>query len=490
MSKEIVLEFINYKLFEKKTFDLQDFNVYFIQGPNESGKTSVITALQEMYGILPLTSDPLTTGTTEGSKTFHIPDKDGNIVTVKHTYDRTKAKGKFVAFDKDGTPLRKVGEIRELLGTYSRITTEQFFDMVKTAAGRKEIIDDYFVKFLTDEEIAALCKQKDLEAVYFDERTEEKRKVDFAEKMELDNRLTAGETELLTKKISSHKLLNQLKEQRDGVKFLDSNLKVLKERDLALNAQVDGIKAIIEGAITGTEEQLPDMKTELEDMEKAVNALKEDIKKAEEFLKDPYPKEKKDEIDGLKKQIAENNKEIESEKEKAGDPDMTLKQIDERIARGEDLNSRIAICEAKQEKHAEASKEYAEKQGEWAELDKKVDRARKSVEKIYASSALPSGVKIEGDTFTLNGFEFSETQISESKAKLVIAEILCRVDTSPLLVMGNAGSFGAERLNELCELAEKHNKIMFLEKVLDDEEDVRVVGVVYNKKLNTNQKLF
>ena len=489
MSKEIVLEFKNYKLFEEKTFNLESFNVYLISGRNESGKTSVITALQEMYGVFPLTSDPLTTGTTEGGKTFQIPDKDGNIVTVKHTYDRSKAKGKFVAFDKDGTPLRKVGEIRELLGTYSRITTEQFFDKVKTAEGRRDIINDYFTKFLTEDENAALRKQKDLEAVNFDARTAAKKKVDDVENKVQEYTLTPSEEQLLAQKTTSQKLLAKLKGQRDSIKFLDSNLKVLKERDVSLRDQLDGIETYVQEAIDKTETQLPEMREELEELELQVKQLKKNIKDSEDFLKTPFA-QRKDEIEGLKKQITENNSEIEKEKEKAGDPDMTLEQLDERLSKGEKMMGDIAICESRSENYEKAKTEFDAADKAWQDLDAKVAKARKSVEEIYANSALPPGVKIEGDTFTLNGFEFSETQISESKAKLVIAEIMCKVDTSPLLIMGNAGSFGEERLNELCELAEKHDKIMFLEKVLDDEEEVRVVGVVYNKQIGNDEKLF
>jgi len=489
MSKEIVLEFTNYKLFKEKTFNLENFNIYLISGPNESGKTSVLTALQEMYGVFPLTSDPLTTGTTEGSKTFQIPDKEGNIVTVKHTYDRSKAKGRFVAFDKDGTPLRKVGEIRELLGTYSRITTEQFFDKAKTAEGRREIINDYFVKFLTEEEIVALRKQKDLEVVSFDARTAAKKDVDDAEKKVQEYKLTPSEEQLLAQKTASQKLLANLRGQRDSIKLLDSNLKVLQERDASLQDKLDDIESYVQEAVVKTETQLPEMREELEELELQVKQLKENIKDSEDFLKDPFAK-RKDEIDGLKKQIAENKAEIEKEKKEAGDPDMTLEKLDERLSKGEKMMGEIAICESRSANYEKAKTEFDAANKAWQDLDDKVAGARKSVEDIYANSALPPGVKIEDDTFTLNGFEFSETQISESKAKLVIAEIMCKVDTSPLLIMGNAGSFGEERLNELCSLAEKHNKIMFLEKVLDDEEEVKVVGVVYNKKISTNQKLF
>ena len=491
MDKEIKLEFKNYKLFQDRTFNLEAFNVYLVSGINDSGKTSLITSLQEMYGIFALTNDPVTTGSTEGSKTFTIPDKEGNMVTVKHTYDRSKAKGKFVAFDKDGTPYRQVGEIRELLGSYSRITTEQFFDKAKTAPGRKEIVNEYFVQFLTDTEISSLNKLKDLEIVNYDMRTDAKKEVDLVEKRMGDYKPTAGDEEMIEKKVNSDKLLKQLKHDRNDIALLDKNLEILNERGDSLQEKLDTLEFNYAELIDDKKVDLGEMKEEEKGLERKLKKLQEEIAETEKFLATP-DEDHKNKVDGIRKLIIENDKEVDNAKEKAGNPDMTLEALDERITKGDKLMNDIAICESRTGTYNEAKKDYEEALKEWEGLDQKVEESRAKIKQIYASSSLPSGVQIEDDTFTLNGFEFSETQISESKAKLVIAEIMCQVDTAPLLVMGNAAAFGKERLNELCSLAEKHNKIMFLEKVVDDIEDVRVVGVVYNKELSENkpEKLF
>jgi len=489
MSKEIILSFKNYKLFQDTEFKLDDYNVFMVVGNNEYGKTTVITALQEIFGVIALTDDPVTTGSTEGSKTFQIPDKDGNMVTVKHTYDRSKAKGKFVAFDKDGNPLRKVGEIRDLLGTYSRITTEQFFDKARTAEGRREIINEYFVQFLTEGELGLLKKLQDLEGVNYDLRTAAKKELDTAESKALDYKPTPADEQLLSQKVASHKLLTGLKSQREGVMFFDNNMKVLQERDSNLRFNLGQEDNKLAKAITDTEEEVGYLKEEITELEISLARCKKTLKGHEAFLKNPDT-EYRDRIDGLKKQIVENNNSMDRLREESGDPKMTLAELDARLEKGEKMMSDIAIRESRSKDYSKAKKEHEEAEKEWTDLENKVNKARRDIKALYASSALPAGVQIENDTFTLQGFEFSETQISESRAKLVIAEIMCQVDTSPLLVMGNAGSFGEERLNELCALAEKHNKIMFLEKVVDDTEDVRVVGVVHNKVTKSDDKLF
>lgn len=488
MEKEIVLQFCNYKVFQDAEFNLSDHNVWFVEGKNDSGKTSLITALQEIFGITSLTDDPVTTGAHEGSKTFQIPDKNGDMVTVKHTYDRSKAKGKFVLFDKDGTPFRKVGEMRDILGSYTRITTEQFFDMAKTADGRRRIISEYFIQFLTDQELGSLNKLQDVEAVNYDMRTGVAKELDAANSKMQDYKLTPADEQLLEQKVPSHKLLTTLKGSRDKVKFFDSNMKVLEERKSNLQFNREQEEKKLKEEISQAERDAQNYKEEIEQAEKTLLSLKEGLKETEAFLKTPDA-EYKDRIDGLKKQIKENNDEIEKMNSEVEAPDMTLEQLDERIKKGETMMSDIAVRESRIEIYDKAKEEQKEKQKEWEGLDKKVNKARADIKALYASSSLPSGVQIQDDTFTLNGYEFSETQVSESKAKLVIAEIMCQVDTSPLLVMGNAGAFGQERLNELCELAEKHNKIMFLEKVEDDTEDVKVVGVVQNK-VTKNDKLF
>ncbi len=486
MEKEIKLVYKNYKLFSDKEFNLKDFNVYLVTGKNGVGKTSLVTSLQEIYGVVSLTNDPITTGSTEGSKTFTIPDKDGNMVTIKHTYDKTKAKGKFVAFDEDGTPFRKVEEIRELLGSYSRITTEQFFDKAKTPEGRRTIVDEYFIQFLTEGEIVALRKAKGLEEVHYNLRAETKKRLDATELHMLNYKPTVFEKEMMGKKLESDKLLKTLRHDRDGVALFDKNMQILNERDRNLRENLTTLETEVDTRIINAKESVVGFKKELEELEKRVFVTKACIKNTEEFLQDPN-KEYKDKIDGFKKQELENDKAIALEKEKAGNPDITLADLDKRIAAGDKLISEIAICESRMKDYKRAKGEFEDTGTEWQSHDEKVHGYRRDIRDIYTSSSLPDGVQIENDTFTLNGFEFSAEQISESKAKLVIAEIMCQVDTSPLLVMGNAASFGKERLNELCGLAEKYNKIMFLEKVVDEIEDVRVVGIVYNKDVSEDE---
>ncbi len=486
MEKEITLQFTNYKLLQDREFNLSGHNVYLVAGMNDSGKTSLITALQEIFGIVSLTDNPVTTGAHEGSKTFQIPDKNGDMVTVKHTYDRSKAKGKFVLFDKDGTPFRKVGEMREILGSYSRITTEQFFDMAKTAEGRRRIISEYFIQFLTDTELGQLNKLQDLEGVNYDLRTAVGKELETAEKRVEDYKLTPADEQLLGQKVSSQKLLTNLKESRDGIKLFDKNMQVLTEREGNLQNQLNDLEDDKLDALEGAKERVDENKKELEEIKRRMAFLEEALKTDEAILSKPE-EIYKDELDGLRKQIKENDDEIGKEKKKVRDPDMSLEALDARIKKGEEMMDNIVIRESRYKDYEKANGEQKEKQTEWDGLDKKVNKARADIKALYVGSALPEGVQIEDDTFTLQGFEFSETQVSESKAKLVIAEIMCQVDTSPLLVMGNAGVFGQERLNELCALAEKHNKIMFLEKVEDDTEDVRVVGVVQNKEVKSDK---
>lgn len=489
MEKEIVLEFRNYKMLADSKFNLNDFNIYLVEGKNESGKSTVLTALQEIYLVSPLVSDPVTSGAAEGSKTFQIPDCNGDIVTVKHTFDRKNHRGKFVAFDKNGSPLRKVSEIRNLLGSYSRITTEQFFDKARTAEGRRDIVENYFSKFLSDTELADLKKQKDLEQVNYDLRTEAKKELDLAEKRLQDNKLTPAEEDLLSKKESSQKLLKELREQRDTIVNMGSTLKVLTEREKNIQEKIDSIEETVADGIAQAKERLPQTEQEIVSLEERLKELKKQVQHYKNLIRDPYM-DNKDELDGLKKQKKEAAEEIKKERDKVSVPDADLNVIEDRISKGENMISHIAICESKKEKQAKVILEVQESSAKWEGLDLKVRKARSDVRNIYEHSSLPSGVQIEDDTFTLEGFDFSETQISESKAKLVIAEIMCQVDTAPLLVMGNAGSFGEGRLNDLCKLAEKHNKIMFLEKVVEELDEVKVVGVVYNKTTNNNPKMF
>jgi len=115
---------------------------------------------------------------------------------------------------------------------------------------------------------------------------------------------------------------------------------------------------------------------------------------------------------------------------------------------------------------------------ELEKLETEITTRRNRVIEIYTNSKLPAGITINEDSFSFHGYDFSKEQVSESEAKLAIAELMCQIDTAGLIVLGNAAVFGKDRMDQICEIAKKYNKKVFLERVIDDLDEVRLVGIV------------
>ena len=97
--------------------------------------------------------------------------------------------------------------------------------------------------------MGSLKKLQDLEGVNYDLRTAAQKELDVAERHVGDYKLTPADEQLLGQKVSSQKLLVNLKESRDEVKLYDKNMQVLKEREANLDVQRKSLQAGIDEEI-------------------------------------------------------------------------------------------------------------------------------------------------------------------------------------------------------------------------------------------------
>jgi len=59
---------------------------------------------------------------------------------------------------------------------------------------------------------------------------------------------------------------------------------------------------------------------------------------------------------------------------------------------------------------------------------------------------------------------------------LAIVKLMFNISDCKIIIVGNTGNWGGPRLQKLGEECEKHEKIAFLTRIIDEAEDVRVVG--------------
>src|SRR4030042_97685 len=436
--KEIILEFKNYKLLKNEKFDLSNYMVYCFEGRNGIGKSSAITGLEELISAMAFTVQPVTGGEKEGWKKVIWEGVDGKLYTIEHTFDVKNGKGKFVAYNDKAEQITSVTKIRELLGTYSRITVDQFFEKANTAPGRRELINNFFNKILTNEERTEIQTCKAYAEKAYDERTEYGRTMKIIEPMLI---------ELTDEQL---KTVDRLPEAREKVKLRREQLNQRRE-----------------------------LKRDFESINHDIEDLKHNILLIKEIGKTWFPDDTYQKWDKILTDtentfiIFSKNYKEKKETDLPSEEDLT-----NMILRAEKIIEEGSVFHARQSQYLVNKEKYDHFKERYNEAEEIINTKRARIKEIYVNSKLPAGITIEDDGFSFHGYDFSKEQVSESEAKLAIAELMCQIDTAGLIVLGNAAIFGKERMEQICEIAKKYNKKVFLERVVDDLDEVRLVGIV------------
>lgn len=417
---EIPIYFHNYKLLKDKEFVLKGSHVYFIQGPNEVGKTSFLTALQGVMTASDVTDKKVTIneeGEDSGYYEFTIPAADGTLVTIRNEF--TDEKNKFIAVTADGEKISKVTEIRNLFN-YTPINVAEFFAMSRSADGRRKQ-RDIILKLLPDDQREAF-EQADLqEQHYFTQRTEVGRSVESAKAYMDSCVISEDDKVLLGKREQAEKLLVEYRGYQNTRASMDKalpNIERLKLERQRLNERLEAI-----------DNEINDYKT---------------------FTDIEEPKH----IEGI-----------------------TSDEIQVRIDKGERIIKSITEIEAKDSLLEQSKEKYEKLSKQQAILTEQIDAKRVIKSDIVGKADLPvESISFENDYLTINDFKFDETQVCESDAVLLLANILAKINPGPIQVIGDASILDANKLDELNRIAEENNKVMFVDEVVRDATDMVVVG--------------
>jgi hypothetical protein len=426
---EIPIYFHNYKLLQDKEFVLKGSNIYFIQGPNKVGKTSFLKALTSLMVANDDTPDKVTRGSDvpEGSYEARIPAADGQILTIRHEFT-DDGKGKFFAIKEDGTKISQVTEIRKLFN-YTPINVNEFFAMSNSAEGRRKQ-RDIILKLLTDEEREEFNQTDLQEQHYYTERTEYNTKASTAE-----NSMNAI---ILNKEDEA--LIPREKEARDLILFytaVQEARKLLPDKQQAVT-DIDERKVKLEAEIKAKQEELATLTDKKTIAENAVKDLDKVLVKYEKL----------------------------SDEELAG-----------KLETGNGIIAKITGLSTKTTLRNEWKGKMDENKKKADELTTKIEDCRKKKENIVSGSDLPvENISFEDGYLTIDGFQFKESQVCESDAVLILANILAKINPGPIQIIGDASVLDAEKLDMLNAIAEANNKVMFVDEVVRDANNMVVVG--------------
>ena len=432
--QQIEAKFTAYKNLDGHSVQIDpQANILLVCGENESGKTSFITSILEAWQAKSLTPNPVTTGEKSGKVEYRLPDKNGQIVTIKQQIEIGNDGQKIVRFyaiDADGKAERQPTKIREMMGEVFPITGEQFIALCGTEPGRKQLINEYIIPLMSEKERAELAeidaKIDENKGAVFLQRRKDNADVDAMQKIVNNYLLSEDDAKILAKGEKAQQQLEALQESLSNATSISFHNKELNKKISELKLFDDEIKTM-----------------------ECVNH----------------------------KKVAEHIKGIVSEITVCLKEEVDTVNIQAGIERGKAFLSRYNTLKASADAHEANLKSLDTAKKKAAETEKELEKLRKRKRAIIASSKIPAGLEIQDGKITLNGYELSETQISESTAKLVVAEILCMLSTAKIAIMGNAAAFGKERLNQLALIAKKYNKSVVLEKVTTDAKVV-CVGVM------------
>lgn len=425
---EIPIKFHNYKLLKDDSFTLEGSYIYFIQGPNAVGKTSFLKALESLQSASDDTPKKVTNGESEGMYEATIPAANGETVTIRHEFKDSDSKGRFIAILEDGTKISSVTKIRELFN-YTPIDIHEFFAMSNSAQGRKKQ-RDIILKLMNAEERDAFEKLDLQEDHHYATRTDVNR--------ELSNAESSLNSVVIDQE--SRKLLSKEKDAND----------LLDKYNEAVDLRLENSRLINESN---------DIKNDIKDYEEQIKALQNKIEARTNSLKSVE--------DSYVKNV-----------EKLGDLNtVDVEILHEKIQKGKSIINKISEYKASEKLEKDLKAKFEQKKKESEELTTKIDEIRTKKSEIIANSELPvENVSFEDGFLTIDGYQFKENQVCESDGVLILANILAKINPGPIQVIGDASVLDSKKLAKLNQIAEQNNKVMFVDEVIRDANDMVVVG--------------
>lgn len=468
--KTIKTLFKNYGNIKDLNIEAENIHILMIAAPNGAGKTTIRTALNEALTGKAIKKQPVTIGEESGFYEILLPDKDGNAVIVRHDFNKFDSQGSFTITDHTGKTYKTRTKLLEILGTYNPIDIQDVFNLTRTPEGTRRFIQEYIlpnipakvqeqIRFIDDliaENKGSLIIDRRVAKKEY-ENAIAKHKIVFTPVDEKDKTI-------LSKKDAALKKLNEID---DKLKGFDESVKKNEELEIKIDKlrnlygyeekRLEDNIILLTKQRDGTKDKIAQIEAELRKFIDSLTATEQAIDQQNNELvtaihiHEKDIKELSDKIVPIPDDYAALNTDFENGTAFLG----RINEIEERVKANEeiaaDVNERKLTVEA---------------------IEKKINDTRKQRKELLADANLPNGLEIDEDSGTIkyNDLDFSSTEISESDAKLTIARLKCNLETAPLLDMGMVSVYGKEKIQQIIDLAKEFNKIIIMEKVIDDGE--------------------
>lgn len=466
---DINISFKNYKLLKEGEINLNQGSIFFVQGPNNVGKTSMLTLLQSIMEVKDDTVNPVTFGQTEGFSTGHIPGADGKIYQFRYDFN-TDGKTKFQFIGPDNKVVKSITEMRAIFN-YTHFTLEEFFEWSKSEPGRKKQ-RDIFMNLLSEKDRKLIMdideKVHPTKGEYISSRRALNTEIDFLKKKVDTSILTMEENSLLTKKSDINKLYDELILSKETLEKLINGVSGTVERKKSLTEQLQQLKDSNTEYVSNHNKQLDDIDAQIEALIKKKSDMAIEIGR----VVSTYDEKKatlETELDTLNKSGAITSEELEVKQ-------AELLTINERIKKGKDAKDSILVIETKVGNVDYEKEQLNIKTKQVDEYDTKIETLRESKKTIIKNSEnIPIGWSLGDDYLTIDNVPFMETDLSKSQATKAIAELMIRINKCPIMLMGDAEALGYDILDELDVYAKENGKIMVFAEHVREAEELKLV---------------
>ena len=451
--QEIVLSFTNYKLLKKEDFTLKGSNIYFVKGPNEVGKTSVLNAIKAALEIKDDTKQKVTKGEVEGVNEFVFPGADGKPYRVK--YEFTDASTKFVMFDPEGNKISKVTDMRGIF-KYNHVDATEFISWSHTAEGRRKQ-KELILNLLPPEKYVEYMDLENAITEDFNKRTIVSKSIAVKESLLKEYKVSSEDQQFVDNHQAAINLLQKKREEHNQLILNAPDRIAVEEKLSALNNTLSNNTSML----TDIEEQIK----RLQERHKLLTESNVTVKKDIEVLNNTLSKIEKDEVEYNTKYNA----------------------VIESIKKGEAYVLKSTEVINRKKKYDETYAQYNTLVEDEKALTDKISLHRKEKEKIITNSNFPvENLSFDENGYlTINGFLFDENQVCESDVILLVAQILCRINDNPIQVIGDASLLDFKKLDKLYDIAKENGKIMFVDEIDRNLDKLVIVGYEKHDKTSS-----
>lgn len=482
---EIRLSFHNYKLLKKEEFNLSGSHIYFVKGPNEKGKSSILFALRAAMEIKDDTHQKVSLGESEGINNFTIPGPDGKMYNI--VYEFTDTTTKFVIFDEEGNKISKITDMRNIF-KYNHVDATSFIGWSKTAEGRRKQ-KEYILELLPSNSYIQYKELETKEGELFDKRTKASKELEGAKLLQSNEELTSEEKEIQKNLKAAEEQLKKRETELEEMTKVDTKLTDVINSIIQLEAKINRVKADHDVFTRGVnarnnssqdnisyyENQIKEIQAKIEVEKTNISeGLKDIDKRKKEVDKLLAPDEKALLVLTDERKVLEGNK-GKPDPEKVAKLTLSVENGRAYVNKAKNLTDKLVKFDGFKAKSDTLSESVDN-------LTKEITELRKGKEKIITAGEFPvDNLSFDEDGYlTISGLRFDEHQTCESDTILIVAQLLCKMNITPIQILGDASLLDYNKLDKLYDIAEANGKIMFVDEIDRSLDKLVIVG--YEKK--------